>query len=95
MPHAGVGAVSRQQRVVRSVLNDTSLFNNKNTVGPFSGCQAVRDDDAGASLSDSIGGVEDNGFGGGVEGGGGFVEKHDGRLDKFGARQRDQLALSG
>ena len=56
-----------------AVFNDTSFINHEYSVGARGGGEPVRDDDGGAAGHRAIGGVEDGAFGGGVEGGGGFV----------------------
>ncbi|BAC18002.1 putative ABC transporter ATP binding protein [Corynebacterium efficiens YS-314] len=95
MPHCCVGSIRSQKFIVGTILDDTSPVNHDDPVGPASGGEPVRDDHARAVPGDPVGGVEDDRLGGGVEGGGGLVEKHDHRFDELGARQSDQLPLPG
>lgn len=78
-----------------TVFYDTSFVDNEYSVRSARRRKAVRDDDRRAPHGGVLGGVEHGAFGGGVEGGGGFVEKNDVGVEHFRARQRDDLALPG
>ena len=76
-----------------AVFNDTSFINHEYSVRPRGCGEAVRDDDGGAARHRLVGGVEHGAFGGGVEGGRGFVEKQHRGCEHLSAGERDDLAL--
>ena len=88
-------AASREQLVVRAVLDDAAVVDHDDAVGEPGGLQPVRDEDRRAALrGDAHRGLH-LGLGLEVEVRRRFVEQQDRGVDEMGARERDELALAG
>src|SRR5699024_1508549 len=74
IPEFGVDAGFFDQFVVVSRFDDLAVVEDDDSVGVSDGGEAVGDDDHGAVFGQSIHGALDGGFGGVIDGGGGFVE---------------------
>ena len=78
---------------VGTPLDDLPVVEYADKVGVFDGGEAVGDDDGGAVAHEVVERFLDEFFGLGVEGGGGFVENHDGRILEDGTCDAEALAL--
>ena len=79
---------------MRALFDDLAFVEDDDLVGLEYGVEAVGDGDGGASLHEFACGFFEQGFGFGVERGGGFVEDKDGRVFEEGAREGEALGLS-
>ena len=76
------------------MLDDSAFVEDDNLVGLEDGVEAVGDGDDGSSAHEFAGGFFKQGFGFGVERGGGFVEDQDRRVFEKGAGEGEALGLS-
>ena len=81
--------------VVSSALDDPALLQNDYAVGVFDGRQPVGDNEGSPSLHQLIHALLYHFFGTGVDRAGRLVEYQRRRIGDRGARDREQLALSG
>ena len=91
---AGVEAVLGEEGGVVALFDDLALIQDVDAVGSADGAQAVGDDDGGASCSSRSQALLDQGFGDGVDIGGGLVQDEDARVGQDGAGDADELALA-
>ncbi len=82
------------QLLVVASLDDAAVVEDHNDVGVHDGGESVCDDEHGASVHEAIHTALDDGFGAGIDGGGGLVENHDGRVGHGGTGDGDELALT-
>jgi len=79
---------------MRALFDDAAFVENDDLVGLEDSVEAVGDGDDSAALHQFARGFFEQGFGFGVEAGGGFVENQDGGIFEEGAREGDSLGLS-
>ncbi len=82
-----------EQFLVRAHLGDLPVVDEDDAVGALDGGQPVGDDEAGASLHQSIHPLLDERFGQGVDRAGGFIHDEDLRLGQDCPGQADELLL--
>lgn len=71
-----VGAVFSHELVVVAAFDDATVVHNHDDIGILDGGESVGDDKDGATLHELVHPILHDGFGAGVDGGGGFVEDH-------------------
>ena len=71
-----VGAVFSHELVVVAAFDDATVVHDHDDVGILDGGESVGDDKDGASVHELVHPILHDGFGAGVDGGGGFVEDH-------------------
>ena len=74
--------------------DDAAFFHDEDAIGIDDGGEAMGDDDGGAVVHELLGGVLDELFGLGIEGGGGLVEDEDAGILEEDAGDGDALALA-
>jgi hypothetical protein len=79
---------------VGAPFHNATRIEDENLAGVLHGGEAVRDDEDGTSLEQSVDGFLHQALRLGVQRGGGFVEDEDRRIDEQGARNGETLALS-
>ena len=77
-----------------ALFDDATVVEDDDVVGFEDGVEAVCDGNDGSTLHDAAGGFFEQGFGLGVEAGGGFVEDEDGRVFEEGSGEGETLCLS-
>lgn len=79
---------------MRSLLSNLPILHNSNQIRVLDRGKTVRDGDGRTATNGTVEGFLDELFGIGVEGGGGFVEKEEGRVADEGAGNGDSLFLA-
>ena len=77
-----------------ATLDDAAVFNDQDLVRAANGGEAVRDDEGGAAAHQVGEALLNQGFGFGIEAGGGFVKDEDAGIGENGAGDGDALALT-
>ena len=77
-----------------AALDDAAGFDDEDLIGAADGGEAVGDDEGGAAAHQVRKAFLNEGFGFGVEAGGGFVENQDARVGQDGAGDGDALRLA-
>src|SRR5579871_4192849 len=89
-----VAALSGVKRAVGAALDDASAFDDEDLVGAADGGEAMGNDEGRAAAHEIGQALLDEGFGFGIEAGGGFVEDENAGLGQDGARDGDALFLA-
>ena len=79
---------------MRALFDDATVVEDDDVVGFEDSVEAVGDGDNGSSLHEAAGGFFEQGFGLGVEAGGGFIKDKEGRVFEEGAGEGKTLRLS-
>ena len=79
---------------MRAAFDDFAGFDDEDLIGAANGGEAVGDDEGGAAAHQVGEALLNQGFGFGIEAGGGFVEDQDARIGQNGAGDGDALALA-
>lgn len=80
---------------MRSIFDDCPVFDDQDAISAPGGFQPMRHHNAGARVRQGARGLQYCCFGGGVERGGGFVEKQHGAAGQLRPRECNDLALPG
>jgi hypothetical protein len=93
-PQAGVALSLLHQLVVRGDLDESSVFENRNTVGPLRRRQAVRNGDHGSAFGNGGERSFDRNLCRGIEARRRFVQDDYRRIRQCDPRETDELAFS-
>ena len=90
-----IDSALREQLLVSAHLADLALVHDDNLVRSLNGRQTVGDHERGAAFDHAIERVTDPEFGFGIYARRGFIKDQDLRIMRQGARETDELFLSG
>ena len=87
----GIESFGGEELLVSAAFDDFAMVQDEDRAGMSDGAEAMSDDEAGAAGHESIEGLLDEPFGGGIHAGGGLVEDKDGSVAQEGACDADPL----